>query len=274
MASPSVTPFTAVFLAAGLSSRFGFRIKCLQELGRHGETLLELSVRQLKSHAVADIVMVVSSGTHAAIHAVMGDSFLGLPVRYAFQVTPEYRKKPLGTVHALLAAKDLISRPFVVLNGDTLYGGALGEVCRHVATKEGPSMPGFPLRDVLPQTGTCNRAVIHVEGEFLAGIVEQYDISMDDVREGRFSGDELTSMNIFSFQASVFDFLERKYQAWLAENADEETKEYILSTMLNDLEREEGARTTVYRVENTIPLELTNPDDFAYVKNNLHNVGL
>lgn len=269
-----MTPFTAVFLAAGLSSRFGFRIKCLQELGRHGETLLELSIRQLKSHAIADIVMVVSSGTYDGIHAVLGDCFLDLPVRYAFQVTPDYRKKPLGTVHAVLAAKALVERPFVILNGDTLYGEALRDVCRHVTTRGGASMPGFPLRDVLPKTGTCNRAIIYVDGGFLRDIVEQYDISMADVDGGKYSGDELTSMNIFAFQADVFGFMERKYKTWLAANAEEETAEYILSTMLNDLEREEGIRTTVYGVENTIPLELTNPDDFAYVKNHLHNVGL
>jgi NDP-sugar pyrophosphorylase family protein len=274
MGDHAVTPFTAVFLAAGLSSRFGFRIKCLQELGRHGETLLELSVRQLKEHAIADIVMVVSDGTYKQIHSVVGDSFLGLQVRYAFQVTPEYRKKPLGTVQALLAARSLISRPFVVLNGDTLYGDALRKVCLHVSMFDNPSMPGFPLKDVLPKSGTCNRAVINVEGSSLTNIVEQYNISTEDIRSGRFTGNELTSMNIFAFQASIFDFLQRKFDAWLAENATEDVAEYILSTMLNDLYAEEGINTTVYGVENTVPLELTNPDDFAYVKNNLDKVGL
>lgn len=274
MGEKSVTPFTAVFLAAGLSSRFGFRIKCLQELGRHGETLLELSVRQLKEHAIADIVMVVSEGTYKQIHAVVGDHFLGLDVRYAFQVTPEYRKKPLGTVHALLAAKDLITRPFIVLNGDTLYGDALRKVCLHVSMFDNPSMPGFPLKDVLPKQGKCNRAVINVEGSSLTRIVEQYDISMEDISSGQFTGNELTSMNIFAFQADIFDFAQRKYDAWLEENSTEEVKEYILSTMLNDLYPEQGIKTTVYGVENTVPLELTNPDDFAYVKNNLDKVGL
>lgn len=274
MGEETVTPFTAVFLAAGLSSRFGFRIKCLQELGRHGETLLELSVRQLKKHAIADIVMVVSDGTYKQIYAVMGDSFLGLDVRYAFQVTPKYRKKPLGTVHALLAAKSLVSRPFIVLNGDTLYGEALRKVCLHVSMFNNPSMPGFPLKDVLPKAGKCNRAVISVEGSSLTRIVEQYNISVDDITSGRFTGNELTSMNIFAFQADIFDFLQRKYDIWLADNTAEEVKEYILSTMLNDLYPEEGIKTTVYGVENTVPLELTNPDDFAYVKNNLDKVGL
>lgn len=268
-------PFSAVYLAAGLSSRFGGKIKCLQDVGRHGETLLELSVRQLLKFGVCDIVMIVSDATVAPIRAVVGNNFAGLPVRYAFQTTPEYREKPLGTVHALLAARPVVNKPFIVLNGDTLYGeSALASVCGHVATKENPCMPGYPLRDVLPASGKVNRAVINIEGSHLAQIVEQYDISMDDVRVGKYSGDELTSMNIFGFQPAVLDFAQRKYDAWLEMNRRETKKEYILSTMLNDLFPEEGTLTSVYGVDNSVPLELTNPEDFAYVRNNLNLVGL
>lgn len=268
-------PFSAVYLAAGLSSRFGYRIKCLQEVGRYGETLLELSVRQLKKFGVADIIIVVSEGTYKLIHEVVGDRFLGLPVRYCFQKTPKWRKKPFGTVHAVLAARDLVDKPFVVLNGDTLYGeSALSKVCAHVATQTNPCMPGYPLKDVLPETGKVNRAIIQVEGSRLAEIVEQYNISMDDVRQGKYSGNELTSMNIFAFQKDIFDFAQRKLDEWLSKNKGEEVKEYILSTMLNDLYPEVGTKTSVYGCDSTIPLELTNPEDFAFVRNNLNLAGL
>lgn len=268
-------PFYGLYLAAGLSSRFGFRIKCLQPVGRYGETLLELSVRQLQKQGVTAIIMIVSEATYRDIFDVVGDSFLGLPVKYAFQKTPDYRKKPLGTVHALLAAKSLLDAPFIVLNGDTLYGDkALDKVCTHIKYKDTPCMPGYPLRDVLPQSGKVNRAVIEIEGSALTKIVEQYNISMDDVRLGKYSGDELTSMNIFGFQSSILSFAQRKFDEWRAENSTEETGEYILSTMLNDLLPEEGVKTSVYGVDNSIPLELTNPEDFAYVRNNLDLVGL
>lgn len=268
-------PFSAVYLAAGLSSRFGFRIKCLQAVGRHGETLLELSVRQLLKFGVSDIVIVVSKETYDSIFQVVGDNFVGLPVLYCFQATPKYRKKPMGTVHALLSAASSIKRPFIVLNGDTLYGEkALSRVCTHVASHPNPCLPGYPLKDVLPKSGKVNRAVIEIEGSCLTQIVEQYNISMDDVISGKYSGNELTSMNIFGFQPSILKFAQRKYDVWLAENRTEETKEYILSTMLNDLLPEEGIKTSVYGVDNSIPLELTNPEDFAYVRNNLDLVGL
>lgn len=304
MSDPPRAPFTALYLAAGLSSRFGFRVKCLQEVGRSGETLLELSVRQLLPHGVGDLVLVVSNGTYESIHAVVGDVFLGLPVTYVYQVTPEYRKKPLGTVHALLAAEGTLMRPFLVLNGDTLYGdAALAPVCAHLTRQSGSGggsgagaggsgagnassgaaagasaeacMPGYPLKDVLPRAGRVNRAVIQVgAGGTLDAIVEQYDIGMADIEAGIYSGDELTSMNIFAFPLPVVAFARRKFDAWLAAHATEEVAEYILSTMLNDLRAETGIGTRVVPVGSAVPLELTNPDDLAYVKNNLQLVGL
>lgn len=267
--------FYGLYLAAGLSSRFGFRIKCLQPVGRYGETLLELSVRQLQKYNVSGVIMIVSDATYADIFAIVGDQFLGLPVRYAFQNTPKYRKKPMGTVHALLAAKSHLDHPFIVLNGDTLYGdSALSKVCTHIKFKDNPCMPGFPLKDVLPKSGKVNRAIIGIEGSALTQIVEQYNICMDDVKAGKYTGDELTSMNIFGFQPLMLDFAQRKFDRWLANNRTEDTAEFILSTMLNDLLPEEGIKTSVYGVDNSIPLELTNPEDFAYVQNNLDLVGL
>lgn len=262
-------------MAAGLSSRFGYRTKCLQPVGRYGETLLELSVRQLRSQNVSAIILIVSDSSYTDIHQVVGEEFLGLPVRYAFQCTPDYRKKPYGTVQALLSAKPLLDRPFVVLNGDTLYGeSALEKVCTHIKYHNTPCMPGYPLRDVLPKVGNVNRAIIQIEGSALTQIVEQYDIGMGDIRSGKYSGDELTSMNIFGFQSNLLEFAQRKFDIWLQQNQTEETKEYILSTMLNDLWPDEGVKTAVYGVDNSIPLELTNPEDFAFVRNNLDLVGL
>lgn len=135
-------------------------------------------------------------------------------------------------------------------------------------------MPGYPLRDVLPTEGNVNRAIIQIEGSVLTHIVEQYNISMADIKAGKFSGDELTSMNIFGFQPHLLDFAQRKFDVWLQQNQADYTSEYILSTMLNDLWPDEGVKTAVYGVDNSIPLELTNPEDFAFVRNNLDLVGL
>ncbi|KAK4536333.1 hypothetical protein CDCA_CDCA08G2358 [Cyanidium caldarium] len=294
-------PFTAVFLAAGRSSRFGGRIKCLQEVGRHGETLIELSVRQLLDACpeLSDLVMVVSESTHGPIHATVGDRFYGLPVSWCFQRTPAWRSKPLGTVDALLAARGHVRGPFVVLNGDSLYGvAALRLVCGHMVTERTPCMPGYKLRDVLPNEGRVNRALVQVDDSgHVSRIVEHYDIHMADVHAGQYTGDELTSMNIFGFVAPhAFELAARKHAAFLHQlerlrRGDGNqmnpplprqvacevatTKEYILSTMLNELLAESAVRVRVLTSSAIrTPLELTNPGDFAFVKSHLDRVGL
>lgn len=276
--------FTVLYLAAGLSSRFGGKIKCLQEVGRHGETLLELSVRQIQKHGAKDIVIVVSDATESLIRELVGVEFLGLPVRYCTQDKPNWRKKPLGTVHALLAAESAIDGPFVVLNGDTLYGDkALASVGAHLKSSTSGAgtaahcMPGYKLKDVLPEQGRVNRAVVNIEPSTgrLQDIVEQYNIAKIDIPV-HYSGNELTSMNIFGFQRSVLNFARVKFDSWLEtlDRSEENTSEFILSTMLNDLYNETGEMTIVYPLDASVPLELTNPEDFAYVRNNLALVGL
>lgn len=138
-------------------------------------------------------------------------------------------------------------------------------------------MPGYALKDVLPRKGKVNRAVISVDEDGrLKEIVEQYDIEMDDIAAGKYTGNELTSMNIFGFTPQMFAYAQRKFDAWLeqAGRDSNDTSEYILSTMLNDLYKDQQIPTSVYPLNASVPLELTNPEDFAYVRNNLSLVGL
>jgi NDP-sugar pyrophosphorylase family protein len=298
----------AVYLAAGLSSRFGGRIKCLQEVGRHGETLLELSVRQLCEAypAISSLVFVVSEATHLPIHALIGEQFYGLPVYFCVQRVPAWRKRPLGTVDALLAAREHIHGPFIVLNGDSLYGvAALSLVCNHITAAKTACMPGYKLREVLPKEGRVNRAIVQTdERHRVLEIVEQYNIGFEDIEEGRYTGDELTSMNVFGFHdTSIFARADERFRRFLSElealrddhhlqqqqqqqqqsvkrcSTDENDvyahKEYILSTMLNELLHDAQIELMVLSCNSIrTPLELTNPGDFAFVKNHLDLVGL
>lgn len=167
----------------------------------------------------------------------------------------------------------MVDKAFIVLNGDTLYGEhAIYNMVQHMELNEIPCMPGYRLQDVLPREGKVNRAIVNTENNWLVNIVEHYDISTEDIRLGLYTGNELTSMNIFAFRPDIFSFMENKLRIWLEQNPQEPSKEYILSTMLNDLYPETGKRTRVFETRN-VPLELTNPEDFGYVKNNLDLVG-
>lgn len=51
---------------------------------------------------------------------------------------------------------------------------------------------------------------MNTQHDWLVNIVEQYDISMEDIRNGLYTGNELTSMNIFAFRPDTFGFMENK----------------------------------------------------------------
>lgn len=55
-----------------------------------------------------------------------------------------------------------------------------------------------------------NRAIVNTENNWLVNIVEHYDISTEDIRLGLYTGNELTSMNIFAFRPDIFSFMENK----------------------------------------------------------------
>ena len=77
-----------------------------------------------------------------------------MTVDYAFQdindipgVLPEGRTKPWGTGQAVLAAKDVLTTPFIVINADDYYGKEGFRVVHEYLVNGGQScMAGFVLK--------------------------------------------------------------------------------------------------------------------------------
>jgi NDP-sugar pyrophosphorylase family protein len=136
----------AVILAGGVSSRMkrpptttNLDPKLVQQaeegtkgmigVGDSGRPFLDYLLYNMKQAGLNDIVIVI--GEHdVALREYYGrndhnNEFHGLRISYAVQRIPEGRKKPLGTVDALLQA--MLSRPdwkggdFIVCNSDNLY---------------------------------------------------------------------------------------------------------------------------------------------------------
>src|SRR3989344_1982825 len=155
---------TAVYLAAGVSSRFGGRIKALARVGKNDEPLMGISMQDARAAGFDRFVIIASDKTLGPLDEAFGVSFEGCPVEYCLQKTPPHREKPFGTAHAVLAAKDFVKGAFIVLNGDDLYGNhALKTVADFL--RKNPSqycIPGYKMKNVLPDHGTVNRGGIHV----------------------------------------------------------------------------------------------------------------
>ncbi len=109
------TNIQAVILAAGKGMRMlpltETRPKPMQEVG--GKNLLEWKLEALPD-AVNDVIIVIGHQGDQ-IRKYFGDSWKRKPIRYVVQ------EELNGTAGALWAARDLLRRRFLVLNGDDLY---------------------------------------------------------------------------------------------------------------------------------------------------------
>jgi dTDP-glucose pyrophosphorylase len=263
---------TLLVMAAGLGSRFGGN-KQIAKVGPHGELLLHYSIYDAAAAGFDKVVFVIKRAMEAEFRALLEDSIpAGVEVHYAFQefenlpggfVPPAERVKPYGTVHAVLAAKDVINEPFAVLNADDYYGkDAYVKLHDYIVNNMNTenhdvldiAMPGFILGNTLSDNGSVTRGVCTVDTEGnLASIVETSNIYKDgkggayvEEKDGSHRSidvDSLVSMNMWAFTPAFIDRLESGFIDFLAAgNATQMKAEYLLPTVIGGM-LEEGSAT-------------------------------
>ena len=112
----TITPTKTAILAGGLATRLRDQVpdrpKCLVEV--RGRPLIDHLLTALSNQGFSQIVLCL--GVMAdQVGAHLGDGLgFGLNIEYAEE------KEPLGTAGALYNARDLLTHPFLCLNGDCL----------------------------------------------------------------------------------------------------------------------------------------------------------
>ena len=174
-----------------------------------------------------------------------------MEVKFAFQdiydlpagfTCPIDRKKPWGTGHAILCANNLISEPFVVINGDDYYGRESFNVIADYYNngKDQFSMVAFRLDKTLSTYGPVTRGICNVQNEKLETLVETLNIH----KQGQFiscsrniplDGSELVSMNMWGFTPSIFGYLKEGFINFLKVKGEDLKSEYIIPTVINNL---------------------------------------
>jgi len=252
-----------VYMVAGMSSRFGGKIKQFAKVGKHDETLIEISMNQAKEAGFDEIVFIVGNLTKEPFMTKFGQEYNGLKIKYAKQTfDPTKRDKPCGTVDAILSAKDVVDCPFVVCNGDDLYGvNTFKKLNEHLKTKEDCATIGYLLKDGIPEEGTVNRGIFQISEEnYVKSIVETFNISKDNLESLDLSDNTLCSMNIFALNQSIFNLLKHPFEKFCEENADSRTAECLLPTEISKLIKSNDIKVKLYQTEDKW-LGVTNPED-------------
>lgn len=170
---------TLLIMAAGIGSRFGGRIKQLEPVGLHDESIMDYSIHDAIEAGFNKIIFIIRKDIEADFKERIGDRVenlgerLGVEVAYCFQnmdnvpgEVPEGRTKPWGTGQAVLAAKALIHEPFAVINADDYYGKKAFRQLHDWLILEHDdnaiAMAGFILKNTLPDNGGVTRGVCKV----------------------------------------------------------------------------------------------------------------
>lgn len=215
---------TLLIMAAGLGSRFGGGIKQLEPVGLHDEIIMDYSIHDAIEAGFNKIIFVIRKDIEKDFRERIGNRLesvlgkIGVDISYAFQdmnnvpgEVPVGRTKPWGTGQAVLAAKDLIHEPFVVINADDYYGKEafckLHDWLVLDHEKDAIAMAGFKLKNTLSENGGVTRGICQVENghTHITDVVETSNIIMTEI-EAEADGvildpESYVSMNMWGFPA-------------------------------------------------------------------------
>lgn len=256
----AISELALVYLAAGLSSRFNGKIKQLVRVGPNEETFIELSIKQALSAPFTKIIFVVGNKTETPFKEVFGNEYRGLPVHYALQSFDKAtRDKPFGTVDALLSAHKLLNCPFVVCNGDDLYGEKSFQIlANHLKDNHEEATVGYLLKETLPSSGYVNRAVFKLVKDHVKSISPAFSVG----REGLDLdiGEKQCCMNIFGLHTSILKLLKSSLDEFKKINPTDRSSELLLHETLSKLLEENKIPMRFYPCSEKW-IGLTSPND-------------
>ena len=256
-----------VVLAAGMGSRYG-GLKQMDPVGGHGQSIIDYSIYDARRAGFEKVIFVIKREIEADFKALVGARIQrGIQVDYAYQAlddlparyaVPAGRKKPWGTTHAVLAARELVDGPFAVINADDYYGPeAFRSLYRYLsehpdtAGEHRYAMAGYLLGNTVTEHGSVARGVCQVSPEgVLEDVVERTQIEKDG-KDARFTldggqswtalpGDTLVSMNFWGFQRSFMEEAQARLPGFLDQILREnpEKGEVYLPLVVSQLIRE------------------------------------
>jgi len=241
-------------MAAGRGSRYGSP-KQIDRVGPSGETLIDYAVFDARRVGFARVVFVIRPDLTNAFRELAGRLPGDIAVDLAFQdfdalphgIPQRPRTRPWGTVHAVLAARSLVSSPFAVLNADDFYGAVAYRIAREAcdeAERHGnATVVGLPLEVTLSRHGPVVRAICVSENGWLTAIDEVYGLerAANGIRGWAsgtprvIQGSEIASMNLWVFPPAIFALLGDGFERFVRGRGQDPDAEFPLPEAVGEL---------------------------------------
>ena len=265
-----------VVMAAGMGSRYG-GLKQIDPVGAHGEAILDYSLFDAHEAGFETAVIIIKEAIRQDFMDTVGKRLEKSPmeIRYAYQeldkvpegcAVPDCRRKPWGTGHAVLCARDAIGdAPFAVINSDDYYGKSAFKTIYQALCNAKDSekydycMVGYELGKTVTDNGSVARGVCTTdENGFLTDIHERTRIEVqgDAIRfteDGEnwteLAPDTIVSMNTWGFTPGFLGELEAKFAVFMKEAMPKnpEKAEFFLPFAVAELLEEGKATARVLR---------------------------
>lgn len=262
---------TLLIMAAGIGSRFGGGIKQLEPVDNN-HIIMDYSIHDAIEAGFNHIVFIIRKDIESEFKEVIGNRITSickehdLTVDYAFQnindipgELPEGRTKPWGTGQAVLAAKSLLTNPFIVINADDYYGKEGFRAVHDYLVNGGQScMAGFVLKNTLSDNGGVTRGICKMdEQNNLTEVVETKNIikTADGAESDGTALDieSLVSMNMWGLTPAFLDTLETGFVEFFKKEVptDPMKAEYLIPTFIGKLLEENKMSVKVLRSNDT-----------------------
>ncbi len=281
-----------LIMAAGMGSRFG-GLKQIEPVGPNGEFIIDYSVYDAKKAGFDKVVFIIKEENYELFKETIGKRVEPhMEVDYVFQKMedipefvniPETRVKPWGTAQAIYEAKDKITGPFLVINADDFYGRDSYFVARDFLqsdVEDKYSTIGYKAKNTMTKNGSVKRGVIKEDNGNLLSITESkleyvsdkiIAKSLETGNEFEVDKEDLVSMNMLTFDPSIFPFIKKRMDIFFKENENNlDSCEFLIPI---EMERaiEEGKKVKVLNT-NANWYGITYREDLEEVKNAINEM--
>lgn len=259
-----------VIMAAGMGSRFG-GLKQLEPVDSNGNFIIDYSIFDAIRCGFDKVVFIIKEENYDDFRETIGKRVEEkIKTEYVFQNNsnipdsyhiPEERKKPFGTGHAVLCAKDAVSSNFAVINADDFYGYDAFRVVSNFLKNTGGenqyALVGYNAANTIGKSGSVKRGICSSENGILKTITESSitktengliakAIDGSDDTEKEIPDDTIVSMNMFGFTPNFLTQMSGEFIDFLNNNRQNlSTCEFFLPTVVSNLIQKGVAETSV-----------------------------